>query len=549
MIKKPFAIHFALAMLCMAGQASAQSGANLQGTAPAQPLSSDASVVPRAPGASAAPKIAPGGASVVVQEVALSGNKSVGTATLLQQLGALPSTPLDMAGLNQLAQHIEAYYHAAGYPFAQAYLPPQDLKGGVLRIAVIEGQYGTIHAAGKDKLPEGAQPFLDYGLHAGDAIQNLALERTMLILDDQPGMKIRPVIKPGAEQGAADLTVNVERSSYTSGDIGFDNTGARSTGEYRLRGALNINSPFRYGDKVTLNALTTDEAMWLGSIDYETPLGASGLRGQVGFAHTNYRLAGSFTALNATGYADVSTAKLSYPLVRSQATNVLLSLGWQHKDLQDQYATAGVTRSKRSDGIPVGVQFDKRDTLLGGGVTYGSLSWLSGNLVLGADLTAADASSAKTNGSFTKTSLDIARIQKIAGELSLYGRFSGQWADKNLDSSEKFNLGGYYGVRAYPLGEGTGDTGWLTQLELRYSLGDVTPFLLYDRGHAQTNAQAWDVTSASTRDVEGTGVGVRTLFKGWTLDATLSWQASGGASQADNQERNPRLFFMLGRRF
>ncbi len=41
-------------------------------------------MVPRAPGASAAPKIAPGGASVVVQEVALSGNKSVGTATLAQ---------------------------------------------------------------------------------------------------------------------------------------------------------------------------------------------------------------------------------------------------------------------------------------------------------------------------------------------------------------------------------------------------------------------------------------------------------------------------------
>jgi hemolysin activation/secretion protein len=541
--------HFiALALLAWASQASSQSGAGLQGTTPPAPMPSDANVVPKVqPAASASPVV--GGASVELSSVRISGNTIISTEALLGELGAVKGRRFDMAGLNVLTSKLEALYRAQGYPFTQVYLPSQDLQGGVLQIAVLEGRYGVISAAGKDKLSEGAQPFLDHGLKAGDPIQNKALERTLLILDDQPGMKIRPVIKPGAKQGEADLTVNVERSSYTSGAIGFDNTGARSTGAYRLHGLLDINSPFRYGDKFSLNGLMTDEEMWLGSVDYITPVGASGLRGQLGYARTNYQLGGQFADLDAVGYANVTTAKLSYPLVRSQATNVLLSVGLQHKELQDEYRVAGIVRNKSSNGIPVGLQFDKRDALLGGGVTYGALTWFSGKLSLDAALTASDASTAQTLGSFNKFNVDVARIQKISGNLSFYGRYSGQWASKNLDSSEKFNLGGYYGVRAYPLGEGVGDKGWFTQLEVRYAMGTVTPFLFYDFGDSTVNAKPWDANANATRKVSSPGVGVRSLYGAWSLDATLAWRGTGGPSTSDDVDRNPRLFFMLGRRF
>lgn len=543
--------HFiALALLAWGMQASAQSGGGLQGATPPKPMPSDANVVPKAQPATSAAPVA-GGASVELQSVRISGNTLVTSDALLSALGEVKGRRFDMAGLNALTAKLEALYRAQGYPFTQVYLPAQDLKSGVLQIAVIEGRYGVIKATGKDNLPAGAQPFLDFGLKSGDPIQNQALERTLLILDDQPGMKIRPVIKPGAALGEADLTVNVERSSYTSGEVGFDNTGARSTGAYRLHGLLDINSPFRYGDKITLNGLITDEQMWLGSIDYITPIGASGLRGQIGYAHTNYQLGGQFAALDAVGYANVTTAKLSYPLVRSQATNVLATVGIQHKDLQDDYRAAGVVRKKSSNGVPLGLQFDKRDALLGGGVTYGALTWLAGRLSLDDALAATDASTAQTLGSFNKINLDVARIQKIAGSLSFYGRYSGQWASKNLDSSEKFNLGGYYGVRAYPLGEGVGDKGWFTQLEMRYAMGVVTPFVFYDLGQSSANVQPWDANSSGTRSVSGPGVGVRSLYGAWSLDATLAMRSKGkgGPSTADDVDRNPRFFFMLGRRF
>ena len=46
-----------------------------------------------------------------------------------------------------------------------------------------------------------------------------------------------------------------------------------------------------------------------------------------------------------------------------------------------------------------------------------------------------------------------------------------QLASQNLDSSEKFTLGGIGGVRAYPSGEASGDEGRKVSFDLKYKPG------------------------------------------------------------------------------
>jgi hemolysin activation/secretion protein len=36
-------------------------------------------------------------------------------------------------------------------------------------------------------------------LPSGNYIENTSLERTMLILNDQPGIKVRPILRPGSK--------------------------------------------------------------------------------------------------------------------------------------------------------------------------------------------------------------------------------------------------------------------------------------------------------------------------------------------------------------
>lgn len=493
----------------------------------------------------------PGGQQVTLQGVKFSGNSVFSEAQLLAVLGAVKGQSFDLAGLRGLAGKISAHYRANGYPFARALIPAQNFADGVLTIQIVEGRYGQVRAEGN--FAPAVQRFLA-PLRPGAVIASPELERATLILDDQPGIKTAPIIRPGQELGTGDLIVNVSREPMFKGDVGLDNHGNRYTGAWRARFNAQADSPFLLGDQITLRTLYTEEGMWLGSLGYSLPLSTSGLRGNVGYAHTYYELGEDFATLGSHGTAEVTSAGLTYPLVRSQKTNLTLGATFQHKRLNDRQDSTATSNDKRSDSLPVSLQFDHRDGLGGGGISFGSLTYTTGRLKLDAQLEAADiASNTGTRGAFDKWNLDLARMQLTPIQnLMLYGRFSGQWAGKNLDSSEGFSLGGANGVRAYPQGEGNGDEGWLVQVEARYTMGKLVPYAFYDAGEVRVNADPGRITPAvtdNTRRIAGAGLGLRYADGPWSLDASVAWRTDGGRPVSDTRDRNPRLWLTANWRF
>lgn len=190
----------------------------------------------------------------------------------------------------------------------------------------------------------------------------------------------------------------------------------------------------------------------------------------------------------------------------------------------------------------------------GGGYAWGSLGYTTGRLKLDAALEAADiASGMDSRGHFAKWNLDLARLQTTSiHNLNLYGRLSAQWAGKNLDSSESFLLGGPNGVRAYPVGEGNGDEGYLVQLEARYRLGSAEPYLFYDAGKVRINADNTRLVaplSDNSRSIAGSGLGIRYASGAYSLDAALAWRTHGGKPESDTRDTNPRGWVSLVWRF
>jgi len=481
----------------------------------------------------------PGGQQVTLKGVTLQGNTVIDTPTLLASLGQVQGQTLDLAGLRALASRIADHYRAAGYPFARAFLPPQGLEDGVLRIEVIEGRYGQVQAMSEDAaLAAQAQPWLA-ALASGAVIESALLERTTLLLDDLPGIQTAPVIKPGQAVGTGDLDVRVTRSQPVDGSVGLDNHGNRYTGYNRMRAALNVNSPFMLGDQFSFMAMGSDKDLWLGSASYSAPIGASGLRANLGHAHTRYEIGRELASSHSQGTADVSSAGLSYPLVRSQKTNITAAATWQHKRLKDD--NLNTSERKRSDVVPLSLQFDHRDGLGGGGITFGSVSWTYGELHRDAVNDPRN-----TRGSFNKFNLDVARLQSLQGSWSAYGRWSQQAASKNLDSSESLIGAGTSGVRAYPVGELSGDEGRLAQLELRYSAGVYAPYAFYDYARIRTNAQG----DGPVRSIEGAGVGMRYQRGAWSADAALAWRTQGNRpTDVNERDSKPRVWLSAAYRF
>lgn len=491
---------------------------------------------------------APGGPTVTLQQIAFQGNTVFDQDTLFNSLGDVKGQAFDLAGLRHLANQVSQYYRDNGYPFARAFLPPQTPREGLIVIQVMEGRYGQVQAIGDESLIMAAQTFLA-PLKNGDVIESDTLERTTLLLSDLPGIEVSPLIRPGKEPGTGDLDVKVSRAPLFSGDVGLDNQGNRYTGEYRARLNMQFDSPFFLGDQITLRSMISDENLWLGSLGYSAPLGSSGLRGLVSYSHTDYELAKEFSNLQASGLAKVTSLGLTYPLLRSQRANVTLGASWQHKSLEDRQKAAGSLNNKSSQTLPLSVQFDLRDGVLGGGVTYGSVTWTAGRLWLDEGLRVSDQATAKTRGAFNKFNLDLARLQALPAGLVGFARVSAQWSNKNLDSSEDFGLGGPYGVRAYPVGEGYGDEGWLGQLELRYPVGVFTPYAFYDIGRVKLNRSPWDETATNYRSVSGAGFGVRVQHKAWTADAVVAWKGHGGKAESDSKQRDPRFWVTVGFKF
>lgn len=490
----------------------------------------------------------PGGPTVTLSSVKIRGNTLFSEADLLSALGDTADTPYDMAGLRGLTDRLSAYYHERGYPFTRAYLPPQTLTGGELLIEVVEGRYGKIAARGEDEsLVRRADVFLG-SLKSGEVIESAALERATLLIDDLPGIKSVPVMRPGATLGAGDLDVDVEKSKPYAGEIGIDNQGNRYTGRWRARTNLDVNSPFLAGDQFTVRGLYTEENMWFGNVGYSLPISGDGLRANLGYGHTYYELGKNFSSLGATGTADVTTLGLSYPIIRSQRSNLSIAGAWNHKWLSDEQDAAGTDTDKSSDTFPIGLNFDTRDGFGGGGITYGNITWTPGHLDLDNSLAATDRTTARTEGQFHKATIDVARLQTVTPDLTLFARASGQWANKNLDSSEQFTLGGPYGVRAYPLGEGYGAQGWLTQVEMRYALGDFAPFAFYDAGAVKINKDTWS-SGSNSRILSGYGLGLRYQTENWNAEAALAWRDRGGSPQSDTHDSLPVAWLNVAMKF
>lgn len=483
--------------------------------------------------------VIPGGAKVVLQSVQITGTTVIPESILRESLGNVVGQSFDLAGLRNLALAISDRYREAGYPFARAFLPPQDLTSGALRIEVLEGRYGEAKALSEDpKLQAGAQRFLA-PLKSGNVIEAKQLERITLLIDDLPGVALAPVIRPGQEVGSGDLDAHVSRRAPVDGEVGLDNHGNYYSGERRVRASANFNSPFMIGDRLSVSALYSSEDLWLASVNYSAPLGISGLRGNVGYAHTAYNLGKGFEGNSGT--AKVSTVGASYPVVRSQKTNLNLSVTLQDKRLFNSRSSGSSTELYGVGSLPIALQFDHRDGLLGGGISYGSVSWTPGRLRHKTD----------SSASFTKLNADVIRLQNIKGPWALYTRVSAQGTTRNLDSAEGFSLGGPTGVRAYPTGEASGDEGWIAQVELRYAYGTTAPFLFYDQGRVKVDAQPHLVTSpAADKERAGFGAGVRHTQGRWNVETVLAWRSKGGAPEAvTGKDPKPRVWLNAAYRF
>jgi hemolysin activation/secretion protein len=494
---------------------------------------------------------------VTVQKFTFSGNTLYSEAELEPVLEEFLGKNLDFEGLNDAATKIRAYYRSRGYFLAQAYLPQQAIRNGSVEIGIIEGRMGQIELDRKPgtRFAEGLLlGILRNHFQTGQIITETGLERPLLIINDLPGAQVTSEIRPSRTMGAADVRVNVEQTGGRfNGFVDADNQGNRFTGEYRAGANLNWNTPFSYGDQATFRGFVSDEGMWYTRFAYLIPVGYLGTRVGVSYSKFEYRLAKDFADLHASGEGEVKSIYGFHSFIRTRNANLILQVSYEDKRLIDRIESQNTLEQRDISAAKVGLVGDFRDAFLGGGLNAYAITWTHGELgIQPPDVLALDQAPTghKTYGGFAKYNVDARRLQRVTDATSVLVAMSGQRAQKNLASAEKFSLGGPNGVRAYPVGEATADIGLVVTAEGRYIIpnfkifgGDLTLLAFYDHGWARINETALISDTENNRSIGGYGFGASAGQDGsFIVRANAAWATSSDKPQSDPAQRVPRVW-------
>ncbi len=500
-------------------------------------------------------------------EKPVEGDEQV-TPEALQKLIDKLQTEQDQAGLSieelqGIAAEVARYYRQHGLILAQAYIPPQTIRDGVVAIRVVEGVLGQVlvEQPKRYRVSDLTQPFA--GL-IGQPVSKASVEEALLLLSDYPGLKTFAVFQPGSEVGATDLLVSVLEENPIEAALHADNYGSQYTGEYRARAEVIINNPFNWQDRILLHVSRTfspTNALYGGG-GYE--FSAFGARNTFGASYLNnaYDMGGILEPFGLSGITEVADVYWRRKFTRSPRFNSYGTLKFSRKSVTLD-VTEGRDTADELSVFSIDAGFDHR-TKSGRGYQSGWLQFSQGVAgILGSMTGGSDPAQSTANrrgGSGEYASSDFS---KVAGDYQYWFNFNqthtlrlaarGQYSADLLTSIEQFAMGGPGSVRAFSNAEYLADYGYSMSMEwlLRApgfaqwpafagsSWGDILQFVLFVDG-----AQGWlnDPLASDRESVSlyGAGVGVRIYTPAFSMRFEI---ATPFGEEVAANGRDPQYFF------
>lgn len=494
-----------------------------------------------------------------------TGNSLFSNEQLAGLLASLVNQPTDLAGLTAAASKVASYYRSQGYLLAEAYLPEQAFAatGGTVTIRVIEAKIGRatveIEGDGNGISRAFVNELLASHLKKGDAVTEYALDKPVLLLRDLAGFDATATVEPGSELGEANVRVAVKsKGRYADGNVSLDNHGASAAGALRAIATVNLNNLLGRGDVASASGQISDQpGSNLLRLSYSLPVGSWGTRVGISAARLNYSLGKQFAVLKASGSADVLGFSLSQPLVRGRDASLYAQAIFDDKRLLDQTANPVLKSERVITSTRLGLAGNFIDSLAGStALNAFAINTTFGQLRLGAadQLLDEGPGGLQTSGGFNKFNIEFQRTQYLGRAASLHVMLQSQLASKNLNSAEKMALGGPNGIRAYPVGEGIGDSGAMFSLEYRYQLPSamsvasepVSLLTFYDYGFIRFNQNGPAVPGAINSATLGAlGVGATLGRTGnFLIKSHLAWRTTTTAPSTGDADRSPRAWLL-----
>ncbi|MDY4281083.1 MAG: ShlB/FhaC/HecB family hemolysin secretion/activation protein [[Pasteurella] mairii] len=377
--------------------------------------------------------------------------------------------PITLNQLNELVQAITRYYRQNNYFVARAFLPPQEIIEGRIQIKVMKGELGNIYIKNDSRFRE----FLIKRMANTTVKDELFLKKEeldtfALLLNDIPGISPQLTLKAGRKTGQTDLFIQLNTQRNMSSYIMMDNQGNNQTGKYRFTVGGKAYNLLGVGDELQLDVLSSHRAKLSNfRLDYSGIIDGYGTRLGITASYLKYKLGGNFKDLNSSGHANNVSLYILHPTIRSPYFRLNTRVAFTHQKLTDKQSAVKIRQDRRINTINLGVSGSWNSVKNG-------VSYFSASATFGHENNVTNekahylADNYQPKRSFSLINYSLSHEQYLPASFALNLSISGQFTDKNLDSSQKMLLGGTWGARGYQAGDASVDEGHVAQVELKH---------------------------------------------------------------------------------
>lgn len=479
-------------------------------------------------------------------------------AVYADKLGAT----ITLADLYTIAADLTRKYRNDGYILTQVIVPPQTIDGGLATLRVVEGRVDQIEVRSEGENESSIRLIRDYvtNLGAEEVLNARALERSLLLINDLPGVSARAILSPSqTTTGASDLLIIIDRKAYNA-EIGMNNFGTRFLGPVQATGSVAMNSFFGNNERITAETvwgLSADEfkELMYFSLKYDQPISDFGTTATIFGSYTDTEPGYTLDEFDVIGHSQQIYAQLTQSLYRSRSFNMSARAMFDYREVTTQNnIITDPTRKDHIRALRLGGNAEFLDTLFGLAFNSIDVQYSRGFNIMGATSPDHDDTSRPGTGwNFNKFELSAQRLQRIHKDIDLLVAFTGQLTDNAVLSSEEFSIGGINTGRGYDTAEAIGDDGFATKLELQWDNPyyfnnnfEYEVYTFFDAGRVFDD----DATSTKLEQetLTSTGFGVRAdIYQQTDAGLMIAWPLNTTPQTQD--DRGPRVYFNVSHSF
>ena len=399
-----------------------------------------------------------------------------------------------------IVDKINALYNDKGYVTCRAFLPPQTITDGTVKLLLVEGRTGST-IVNNNKYTKTKYITNRMHLAKGEIANIKRLNKDLLLFNATNSTQLRIMMKAGTEPGTTDYEITAYEPMRDTWTIFEDNAGSDTSGEYRTGLFFNTKSLSGHCDALSLGTVIS-EGTKAANVMYSRSLGRSGTKMNLVYSTNAVEVVKGDYEDMIKGHANSYAIGFTQPIVVNETTRTELSLDYNRQNSKTDFMPAGTRFNIVDDSV--------QDFSLGFAITnYGAshVFYQKHSYVRGYSESAPDMSAQNSqNFGFYKFNAMYQKLYKAGQMWSL--RADAQWSgSEGMVSSRQFYMGGMYSVRGYKENYLGGDGGFTFSAEYAVPVinKNTSAFTFFDYGHVYGNGQSDDQHNV----LSSVGLGIR----------------------------------------